>query len=798
MDPTVKRHILQDLFYHYPHLQHIYRSYEAALIKSQRRKHQLQFLKECQAEQVLPHCYSHLLKSSTSGHPFPDYARSFLDDRITCSSLEVNQAYADVRRCYNQLNTQIPLHMLQPLSDVAHDTSRLASSQHSRSLQHKLQHLIADSPWSSFSLSDNVINLSSHMLSSDQLHLLGFGLSFSLRPSPHAAIEATSDLDRFAALHRHHSSVIPTLKYSLVPALKTLFTADHHLPRRFHQALASLQRHQDITIFPSDKGNSVVLLDTSDYIDKAHSLLSDLRTYSPLRSNPLSRISEHFHKKLRLLSESCPNMDLYSKFRVFTPTLPYFYGLPKIHKPGTPLRPIISTRGSVTHPLASWLASILSPYLSVLSPSHLKHSQDFINHIRPIPPTKMLSLDVFSLFTNVPLNETHLYIERKIEEGIIIPPIPSGPFIQLIRLCVESNSFSFHGNYYTQIFGVAMGSPLSPVLAGLWMCHIETDLLPSLNPRPSLWLRYVDDVFALWPHDPELFPTFLDELNHLAPSTRFTVEWEDNNKLPFLDTLVHREAHHFSFSVYRKPTHSGMYIHFFSYHPLRTKISVLSSLFLRAFRLCDPCFLDEEISFLRSSFSRLAYPPHIISQALSRAKKTHFTPRPSPLDHEDRPAFLSLPFIQPLQPLQNKLRPDIHVAFRQTNTIKKNLVHTRPRDDNPPSSGVYSIPCADCPSQYIGMTGRTLEKRKTEHQRDVRKADPSNALFCHLRDYQHRIDWNSARILFSSQNYFTRRLVESAEIATSNNFNLKAGDVQVDPVLASFIHNVIHKTRPPD
>ena len=61
------------------------------------------------------------------------------------------------------------------------------------------------------------------------------------------------------------------------------------------------------------------------------------------------------------------------------------------------------------------------------------------------------------------------------------------------------------------------------------------------------------------------FQFFLDSNNSLDPSINFTIEWEENNSLPFLDVTAHRNLSHFQFSIYRKPTHSSMFLHYFSY-----------------------------------------------------------------------------------------------------------------------------------------------------------------------------------------------------------------------------------------
>ena len=397
----------------------------------------------------------------------------------------------------------------------------------------------------------------------------------------------------------------------------------------------------------------------------------------------------------------------------------------------------------------------------------------------------MLSLDVESLFTNVPLDDVLSFLRTKVSEGTVQLPLPTDVFLDLIRLCVDSNSFSFHGKFYSQIFGVAMGSSLSPVLANLYMEYFESVLLPTLPVLPSLWIRYVDDVFALWPHDPSLFPDFLSSLNNLAPSINFKVEWENSSKLPFLDVLVHKSDFRFTFSVYRKPMHSGMYIHYFSYHPQHVKKGVLVSLFLRALRICDPQFLDFELTHLRQSFSRLGYPPRFISQALSQAKRSFYSPPPppTPTPPPPKPPVLCLPYIAPLQNLSHLTRPlNLQLVFKQTNTLRSNLVHTSPpptSDSNSP--GVYSISCSSCPSTYFGETGRSLGTRLAEHKRSVRLGDANNGLFCHLRDHDHPIDWSSAHLIFPSKDSHTRRLVEAAHIHQNDNtMNLTPGFVNVD------------------
>ena len=243
--------------------------------------------------------------------------------------------------------------------------------------------------------------------------------------------------------------------------------------------------------------------------------------------------------------------------------------------------------------------------------------------------------------------------------------------------------------------------------------------------------------------------------------------------------------------------HSGMYVHVFSYHPLHVKRSI-ASLFLRALRICDPPFLDEEIDFLRQSFSKLGYPSHILDSSLSHAKRKFYRstpPKPSP----DLP-ILSLPFTTELTSLQRPLRPHCKLVFRQTNTLRRNLVRTSPASST--HSGTYSIPCSSCDLQYFGETGASLRKRITQHKYAVSRGHENNALFQHQWQTGHRIDWDGARLIFPSTDVHSRRLVESSLIRRLPNFNLNLGFSAVDNFLATYILRLLpiatQNFRPPD
>ncbi len=111
----------------------------------------------------------------------------------------------------------------------------------------------------------------------------------------------------------------------------------------------------------------------------------------------------------------------------------------------------------------------------------------------------------------------------------------------------------------------------SPVLANLFLEHIESEILPNFpGIKPYFWVRYVDDILSLVPANFDL-NVFMDFINSY-PSLKFTFEWEDNGKIPFLDVLIHNCLSHLKFSVYRKPTNAEAYLHYFSFTATNIKI----------------------------------------------------------------------------------------------------------------------------------------------------------------------------------------------------------------------------------
>ena len=161
---------------------------------------------------------------------------------------------------------------------------------------------------------------------------------------------------------------------------------------------------------------------------------------------------------------------------------PKFYGLPKVHKEGNPLRPIVSSIGSVSYETTKELSRILKPLVGKTT-YHVKNKKDFIESIQDIELKSdecLVSYDVESLFTSVPIQPALTITKKKLEEDRELhlrTTMSVQHIIWLLEFCVKSTYFSFQGRFYQQLEGTAMGSPISPIIANLFMEDLETRAL---------------------------------------------------------------------------------------------------------------------------------------------------------------------------------------------------------------------------------------------------------------------------------------------------------------------------------
>ena len=316
------------------------------------------------------------------------------------------------------------------------------------------------------------------------------------------------------------------------------------------------------------------------------------------------------------------------------------------------MHPIVSTINSPTYKLAKELARILTP-LTRHTAYTVKNSAAFVKRIQDIhmtPQDQLVSFDIKNLFTEVPVEAALKVVEEKLTKDQTLREranIPVPQLVELTNLCLRSTYFQLGEEFYEQLDGAAMGSPLSPVIANLYLEHLEETALQSACLKPKLWVRYVDDTFVIWPHGQEELQSFHNHLNQQHPRIQFKVEEEKDDKLPFLDVLVTNEEEKLLSSVYRKPTHTERYTPFHSHHHPRTVIGVMRCMRDRAHNICHPTKKEEEIDHLNQVFQMNGFPEALVKKTWVAQPQPHTEPSTSPPE-EDAPKVLYTPYVKGL------------------------------------------------------------------------------------------------------------------------------------------------------
>jgi hypothetical protein len=386
-------------------------------------------------------------------------------------------------------------------------------------------------------------------------------------------------------------------------------------------------------------------------------------------------------------------------------------------------RPIISAIGTYTYDTAKYFMSILKPLRDEAKYS-LKDTFDLCSRLKNANETselkhcQMASYDVVSLFTNVPISETidiildkafslkhrsvvkrtrtvfdRVEVKKKGRKGPNYRPtyelvpreitasvevfngLERHQLKKLLLICTQKSHFQFKGNFFEQIYGVAMGSPLGPTFAEMFMAHFEEKYMDAIKEHGVvLWLRFVDDILLFF-KDISKSTELLEYLNSKHPNIKFTEEKEtiaetETHELPFLDVLVSRNSETgIQTSVYRKKTFTGTYLHWTSLTPRDYKIGLINCLLDRAYRICSTeQALKKEVVKLKQILYKNEYPPKVVTNTIQKffdTKKNPKAKRDTSYDVPKKKVFLVLPYYKGADSVKKEITNLVQSSFPQ-------------------------------------------------------------------------------------------------------------------------------------
>ena len=252
-----------------------------------------------------------------------------------------------------------------------------------------------------------------------------------------------------------------------------------------------------------------------------------------------------------------------------------------------PGRPIVSGSGGPTEEISQFVDNFIGP-LVPLSESYIRdstHMINILNRFNMLSDMILCTLDITSLYTNILHNEGIQSIKEFLAIYRHTNDLPHNSYIiELLEVVLTNNYFDFNGKHYHQIAGTAMGTKLAPSYANLFMTKFEKSHVYTYQLQPTQWKRFIDDIFMIWPHGMDSLLEFLEHLNTVHPTIKFT-STISQTEVSFLDLKIYIRGDKLHTRLHTKSTDRHMYLNFHSEHPMSLKRSTPYSQFLRIKRI---------------------------------------------------------------------------------------------------------------------------------------------------------------------------------------------------------------------
>ncbi|XP_043195743.1 uncharacterized protein LOC122367039 [Amphibalanus amphitrite] len=598
------------------------------------------------------------------------------------------------------------------------------------------------------------------------------------------------------------------LKQDVVRCYKKHHVSESNVTESEMQFLDEIQKNDNVVVKQSDKCKGLIIMDRTEYVNKSHAILDDRNNYEAIDKNPVPKVEAECKRIFKDVSrDKLPEGTIKELIPNHSRT-PVFYGVPKDHKEGVPLRPVISACGGPTEKMSCLLERVLKQLLQFV-PTHLWDTEHFLKRLdehtqeQGIPKGSIFfSIDVVNLYGSIPISEaidavcdklaTHL---KDVDTfGLSVEDIR-----KLLQESLTKNVFSFNNEYYRQTLGIAMGNPCAPPIAILFLDQFERRALEGATHSPSFLVRYIDDYAGVWTHGEQTLKDFLAYLNSLHPSVKFTLDYSDKEKgVPFLDTLVTVEEKDdvtkIETELYIKPMNSGIILHFDSAHPKSTKLNVARNQFKRAIRNSSSSMKERKsVEKIRQLLLKNGYPNHVLIRLLreARGNKTHSRTRRN-RTQEPCDGFLTLPYVDErlLCEVKSKVRQsglNVKLAWTNSQKLKDKLVRSalcKPlcpggqrchtcrsgfSGDCTQKNLVYEITCTVCQSNgmtvtYVGETKRPVRLRFNEHLRDALNKTHDTPMGDHFQECHSTHEGGiplKVRVLYKSKDHPDRKIAES-------------------------------------
>ncbi|CAM4958271.1 unnamed protein product [Rotaria socialis] len=468
-------------------------------------------------------------------------------------------------------------------------------------------------------------------------------------------------------IREHHIPLTATIIRELSQHLETSLHQQYTIPlsylniyrtRKEFKLMKSIQhrlKKGNYILRETDKSGIFHIGTSVDYEKKAEAYRQKTGAYIELDSNPLWSV---FDKVILLLN------DLRSKKYILSwqldkmmpkrekIQLAYLYFIPKPHKAGTPLRPIVSSMSMPTTGISKFLDKLIRPIFDKHARSTtIIDGVDLIHRLEAYttngylkPKTYFCTFDITDLYTMLPQEESlDILIEFLVQHGYQkVQNIPIDIIRKLALIVIKENVFVYEKKFYRQVIGGAMGSAFTLTLANIFMWKWEKQLVHRLKVSNEIYgryltwfieeytlhimshFRYVDDIFFTSNDSLECIDQMLDEANNFHPNIKLVRQI--GRSVPFLDVLIENRKGTLTTSVYHKEAAEPYVVPFGSDHPGHVFRNTVDTAITKAVRYSTTLVeFEEEIRQMKLMFLYNGYSPRQIHRRLTTLFSKYFS-----------------------------------------------------------------------------------------------------------------------------------------------------------------------------
>lgn len=557
------------------------------------------------------------------------------------------------------------------------------------------------------------------------------------------------------------------------PSKQQLFIAE-----QLKLSLKFLHQNQRIIVTMADKGGKSVITTKYLYEEKMEKFIQDGvkgRIFFPVKlcSIEVRKYIENKYQNLREKVNPFLKEDASKGYKHCCHQLkfePYvmarIYGLFKIHKAGTPIRPIVSTINCVGDKLSEWLLhklEIISKFTSKHKVRNSFEAYALINGQTIEEDYILATMDFDNMYTNIPFGK----VKKLIREFYYLieneTTMPINVFLEALSFFIEDDAyFSFNHGIFRQCNGLSMGNKLSQVLAEIFISVGLQNVFSRIPADSKTRLMiYIDDLLTIC-HKHSI-DDLRSEIMKECGGINLKLEIENEQKeVNFLNMEISNFSGKIITKWWQKPQSSDRILDYHSYHPRNMKLNIIEEYLRNALRITSPIFWDITTKSVRIVLRNSNYPKKLIRETIRKVRndiggtierktlieRGQMTKSPR---SKSELIYIAAPFhpniLQDLKKLLKML--GIKNVRISPACVRKNKTHlfSNLKDKRDLGSTIHSkfkIKCENCDFEHNAATSNLDVERTLSHLRNRINAEPYRHIIKHP-DHQLFVDTGSVR-----------------------------------------------------